>query len=296
MTDANYDWNDLKALLAAEDAGSLSAAAAQTGWSQPTLGRRLDALEAALGQTLFTRGPRGLKLTEAGADLVEHAKKVEAAAGALSLAASGRRDLVQGTVRLTAPEFISAHHLPQILARLIDAEPGLEIELVASNDTQDLLRREADIAVRMFRPTQPGLITRKVAELPLGLYAGYDYIVRHGRPTLGDIGKHRMVGYDRSPLIREHVAQLGLEPPEGFFRIRTDDQVVYWRMVVEGAGIGATQRSIGDIEPRVARVLDELPLEPLPVWLTVHAELRTSAVIRTVYDYLADALGKLGGR
>ena len=287
------DWNDVRALLAAAQAGSLSAAAEVTGISQPTLGRRIDALEAALGVTLFERGPRGMALTQSGADLLVHANAMEEAAARLSLAASGRAETLEGVVRITAPEVMSAFHLPAILTRLMAAEPGVEVELVASDRTENLLRREADIAIRMYRPTQADLITRKVTEMRLGLYASHGYIAEHGEPTVEDFACHRMVGYDRNPIIVDWMRSEGLSPPPGFMRIRTDDQVTHWKLIVAGAGLGPNQRAVGDAEPGVRRILEDIPMPTLPVWLTVHEELKTSALIRRVYDFLAEELSAL---
>lgn len=287
------DWNDLKALIAAAEAGSLSAAAARTGVSQPTLGRRIDALEAALGLKLFDRSQRGMTLTDSGAEMLGHARDMQEAAGRLSLAATGRSQTLEGTVRITAPQVMSAHHMPAILTRLLEAEPGVEVELVASDDAQNLLRREADIAIRMFRPVQPDLIARKVTEMRTGLFAAESYLDRYGEPTLETFAVHRMVGYDRNPAITDWMRSHGLPPPPGLMRLRTDDQIVHWRMVVAGAGIGPNQLAVGAAEPLVRRVLTELTLPTLPVWLTVHEELRTSALIRRVYDFLGEALSSL---
>lgn len=280
--------------MAAANAGSLSAAAAVTGVSQPTLGRRIDGLEASLGLTLFNRGPRGMTLMTAGMDLLEHAEAMQDAAARLSLAASGRAETLEGVVRLTAPKVMSTYHLPSILTRLLDEEPGLEVELVASDKTENLLRREADIAICMYRLDQADLITRKVTDIQLGLYAADSYILVHGLPTVETIGQHRMVGYNRSPLIADWIRAQNLPiPVSGFQRLRTDDQVAYWRMVVAGAGIGSHQRRVGDAELGVQRVLADVPLPVLRVWLTVHTEVRTSALIRRVYDRLAAALAQL---
>lgn len=288
-----FDWNDIKALIAAAEAGSLSAAAARTGISQPTLGRRIDALEASLGLKLFERGPQGMALTDSGADILAHAHAMQEAAVRLSLAATGRAETLEGTVRITAPQVMSAHHLPAILTRLLDEEPGVEVELVATNDTENLLRREADIAIRMFRPTQADLIARKVTEMRLGLYAAKTYLAANGEPTLETFANHRMVSYDRNPLIIDWLRRYGIEPPPGFLRLRTDDQIVHWKMVVAGAGIGPNQIAVGEAEPLVRRILPDLDLPLLPVWLTVHEELRTSALIRRVYDFLAEEVGML---
>ena len=289
----DLDWNDLKALIAAAEAGSLSAAAAISGVSQPTLGRRIDALEASLGLTLFQRSRRGMVLTDSGAEMLAHARDMQEAAARLSLAATGRAETLEGAVRITAPRVMSAHHMPTILTRLLDAEPGVEVELVATDETDNLLRREADIAIRMFRPTQADLIAKKVTEMRLGLFAATSYLAAHGEPTLETFATHRMVGYDRNPMITDWMRSHGMPPPAGLMRLRTDDQIVHWRMVVAGAGIGPNQRSVGEAEPLVRPVLTELALPTLPVWLTVHEELRTSALIRRVYDFLAEALSAL---
>lgn len=288
-----FDWNDLKALIAAAETGSLSAAAAATGVSQPTLGRRIQALEASLGLVLFERSPHGMTLTDSGAEMLAHARTMQEAAGRLSLAATGRAETLEGTVRITAPQVMSTYHLPTILTRLLDAEPGVEVELVATDLTDNLLRREADIAIRMYRPTQADLIAKKVTDMRLGLYASHNYLAAYGAPTPETMIQHRMVGYDRNPTITDWMRAEGMAPPPGFLRMRTDDQVVYWRMVKSGAGIGAHQRSVGDEEPGVQRVLSDLNMPTLPVWLTVHEELRTSALIRRVYDFLADELARL---
>ncbi|MEM7268479.1 MAG: LysR family transcriptional regulator [Pseudomonadota bacterium] len=290
---AEFDWNDLKALLAAADAGSLSAAAEAVGASQPTLGRRLDALEATLGLKLFDRGPRGLTLTAPGRDMLAHAREVQAAAARLSLAAAGRGEALEGTVRLTAPEVVSAYHLPEILGDLAEEEPNIEIELVASDQTENLLLREADIAIRMYRPQQANLIARKIGDFPLGLYASEKYIARNGEPSLKMADGHRLIGFDRNPLMAIVLAEHGFTPPPKMMQIRTDHQIVYWRLVLAGVGIGANQTIIGDRAPTLRRVLPEFRLDPLPMWLACHEELRTSALIRRVFDHLAERLARL---
>jgi DNA-binding transcriptional LysR family regulator len=290
----NDDWNDLRALLAVARAGSLSSAARASGMSQPTLSRRIAALEARLGVTLFVRGAGGARPTDAAVGLIEHAEAMEAAAARLALAAAGRAQAVEGTVRVTASQVVAVHHLPAILADLMEAEPGLEIELVSSNDTGDLLRREADIAVRMHRPEQADVVARKLGDFRLGLYAARAYTSRHGAPeTAADLRAHRFVGYDRSDLILRGFARAGVDVPRNFFRLRTDDQVANWQAVRAGAGIGAMQRAIGDADPAVLRVLPDTELQPMPCWLAAHEELRGSRRVRVVFDFLAERLRAL---
>lgn len=282
-----FDWNDARLFLAIAEAGSLSGAAQKLGASQPTLGRRVDALEAALGLTLFRRGVKGMRLTEAGEALLEEAAAMRAAADRLSLRAAGRAEAVEGVVRIAASRIVAAYRLPEIIADLMAREPGLEIELVADDGLTDLSRREADIALRMRRPDQPGLVMRKAAEFRLALYAAKPYLARRGAPRLDDLAAHEFVDYDANPMIRNHLAARGLAPR---LRARVDDQVVNWRLVVAGAGIGAQQCAIGDAEPEVERVLTEAALPSLPVWLVCHEELRRSARMRRVFDFLAEAL------
>lgn len=288
-----FNWDDLKMLIACAEHGSLSGAAMHLRVSQPTLGRRIDALEDSLGLTLFTRSPRGMALTATGRDVLAHAREVEAAAAQLSLAAAGRGEAVEGVVRVTASSVLAAHQLPSIITRIIEAEPGVEIELVASNTTENLLLREADIAIRMYRPEQPNLIARKVTEMGTGLFAARSYLEKYGEPGPADFVNHRMVGYDRDPTIRRFMAEAGMQAPQRYFRVRTDDQIANWRLVVAGAGVGAMQKAVGEAEPAVAAVLPEMILPNLPVWLTVHEELRTSRLIRRVFDLLADELAVL---
>ncbi|MCC5974452.1 MAG: LysR family transcriptional regulator, partial [Rubellimicrobium sp.] len=178
------DWTLLKAFLAVAETGSLSAAARRLGASQPTLGRQIRALEAELGTELFHRQPRGLALTETGTALLAPARAMGEAAGRIALAAAGQDAQLEGTVRITASLAFSVYHLPAILARIRAAEPGIGIELVPSDATTNLLYREADIALRMYRPTQLDLVTRHIADLPLALIASCDYLDRRGLPKV----------------------------------------------------------------------------------------------------------------
>ncbi len=290
----NDDWNDLRALLAIARAGSLSAAARTSGMSQPTLSRRISALEARLGVTLFIRGAGGAAPTETASRLIAHAEAMEQAAARLTLAAAGGTQAVEGTVRVSASQIVALHLLPPILAELMESEPRLEIELVSSNDDDDLLRREADIAVRMHRPEQDDVVARKLGDLRLGLYAANEYIARYGAPETAEaLHDHRFVGYDRSDLILRGFAAAGVPVARSFFRLRSDDQAACWELVRAGAGIGAMQRVIGDRDSAVVRVLPDAPLPAMPCWLAAHEELRGARRVRAVFDLLADRLRAL---
>jgi len=288
---AEFDWEKLQVFVAAADQGSLSGAARALGISQPTAGRQVLALESQLGVQLFSRTARGLALTDTGMELLGYAQEMFDAANRLALAALGRAEAVGGVVRITASEIVATYRLPAILVALRAAEPEIEVELVASNATDNLLQREADIAVRMYRPSQTDVITRSLGEIELGVYAAESYLARRGRPrTPEDLLEHDVIGYDRDESMIRGFRAAGLNVERRFFPIRTDDQVVAWRMVVEGSGIGFMQVAIGDAEPAVRRILPELPLPALPIWLTAHSELKTSRPIRRVYDFIADSL------
>ena len=291
------DWTLLRSFLSVAETGSLSAAARALGLTQPTLGRHIAELEAGLGTPLFTRQPRGLHPTAAALSLLPAAQDMRDAAARLALLAAGRQESLSGTVRLTASRVVSHFLLPPMLARLRAAEPGIEIELVASDTSENLLFREADIALRMYRPTQEGVVTRHLTDLHMGLYATPAYLDRKGRPgTVEDLARHDAVGFDRSDLMARMLAGLGLKIPAGAFAVRTDDQVVYWNLVRAGCGIGGGQRLVGDADPGVERVATFLQLPALPVWLTAPEALRQNARVWRVMEHLADAFKALEGK
>lgn len=275
------------------EAGSLAAAAKASGISQPTLSRHLAQLESLLGVRLFFRTSAGLTLTPEGAVVQSHAKAMAQAAAQVSFA-GGHTQEIGGTVRITASQIAATFLLPPMLARLQAAHPALQIEVVASDQTDNLLRREADLAVRMYRPTQNDLIARKVAELPIGIYAARSYVAAHGLPDSPEaLGHHRVIGYDRSTLIIDGMRRMGMAVERSFFAFRSDDQVVCWRMVQAGAGIGFGQRSIGDADPALVPLWPELDIGAIPVWLTAHQELRMSPRVRLCFDHLAQAFSAL---
>ena len=289
-----FDWNHVRSFIAIADAGTLSAAAGALGVSQPTLGRHVDELEAATGLTLFTRGRSGMRLTEAGLSLIEEARAMEADAERLALKAAGRAQTIAGTVRITASDVVATYYLPAILAALKEAEPEIEIELVPSNTVQNLLSRDADIAVRMVRPMQNDVIARKVGDMTIGAFADRAYLGRYGRPaSFADLAAHRLVGYDRDDLILRAMRAMGLEGKRRDFAFRTDDQVAYWELVKAGAGIGFGPRYLASLTTSLEEVLPELSIPPLPMWLAAHQELRTSLRIRRVMDRLHEALSSL---
>ncbi|RWP59209.1 LysR substrate-binding domain-containing protein, partial [Mesorhizobium sp.] len=236
--------------------------------------------------TLFRRGRRGYALTEAGSTLYERGRAVSEQASAFSLLALGSVEAIEGTVRIAASEVVAAYVLPEMTARLGAEEPGIEVEIVASNQVENLLRRDADIAIRMVE-----VVARKVADIPLRACATKSYLDRRGRPREpGDLAGHDLIGFDRSDEIIRGFAQFGVLLTRNAFRFRTDNQIVLWEAVRAGNGIGFGQEPLADRDPLVETVLPGLGLPTLPVWLAMHRDVRTSVRIRRVADFLYEEL------
>jgi DNA-binding transcriptional LysR family regulator len=289
--DLKLDWNLIRSFLAVARGGSLSAAARALQSTQPTVGRHINELESGLDVILFQRGRDGFALTEKGLTLYERAEPMEDSATAFIRLAAGSANKIAGTVRITASEVVAAFVLPQILAELAIAEPDIEIELVGSNLLGNLLARDADIAVRMVRPVQNDLVVRHVAELPLAVCASKSYLDRYGRPRApNDLTQHRLIGWDRSDEIIKGFVQFGVAVDRHAFHFRCDNQIVLWEAVKAGLGIGFAQKPLVVRNADVEQVLHALPLPSLPMWLTIHEDLRTSARVRRVLDFLYPAL------
>jgi len=285
------DWTLLQSFAAVAESGSLSAAARKLGQSQPTVGRHVRALEQALGVELFTRGPKGLIPTDAARGLIAPAEQMRDAAARLRLAAEGQDAGLAGTVRITASTVVSHFILPPIIAATRRAHPEIQIELVPSDSSENLLFREADIALRMYRPTQLDIVTAHVADQELGLYAATGFLDRVGRPRTEEALKRlEFVGFDANDTIIRAMRGAGMDVDRGFFGVRCDDQAAYWHLVRAGCGVGGMQVTIGDAEPGVERVLPEMKLPALPVWLAAPSALRHSPRIRLVWDRLAERL------
>ncbi len=286
-----FDWTLMRSFLAALETGSLLAASRRIQVSQPTLGRHINELEAQLNSVLFERTGRGLRPTAAASSIAEYARVMDGGADAIRRVLTGQNTRTVGTVRITASQTVACLVLPPLLVRLQDESPQIQIELVASDQISNLLRREADIAVRMVRPVQGSLVARKIGVLELGLYASGDYIKRHGVPrSVDDLKHHRLVGYDTNDQIIRGFARNGVAIGKEHFSFRSDDHLVAWQATLAGAGIGVLAAHVARSSKLLRQVLPMLPLPVLPVWLTVHREIRTSRLIRHVFDFLAAAI------
>lgn len=285
------DWSLWRSFEAVVNDGTLSGAARHLGLSQPTLGRHVDALEQKLGITLFERTLQGFQPTEIGLRLLEPVKVAQAALAEARNMAEGSHAELSGTVRIAASTVTSHYTLPHILRTLRQEFPTIEIELVPSDSTENLLMREADIAVRMFRPTQLDLITKKIAESPSACCAHQSYLQdRPAITTHTDLYHHDLVGLDRSDLIISAASKMGFDLKRSNFAIRTDSQTALWELMKAGLGIGFAQKILVDSTPGMVALLPDLPIPPLEVWLTTHRELFTSRKNRVIYDRLGDLL------
>lgn len=286
-----FDWNRARAFLVTAEEGSLSAAARALGMTQPTLGRQVTALEQELDVVLFERIGQRLALTPSGLELLEHVQAMGEAATHVSLTASGQSQNIEGSICITASEIHAAYLLPPIIDKLRRTEPGIDIELIASNSASDLGRREADIAVRSFRPTQPELIAKKIKEVPARLYAATHYLKKIGFPkTAEDLNQADFIGFDKTDMLVKGYNELGLNLTLKNFPILTESHLVHWELVKQGLGIGIVPEDIGDAEPLVQQALPTLAPIVFPIWLTAHRELKTSRRVRLVFDLLADEL------
>ncbi len=291
-----FDWNRARAFLVTAEEGSLSAAARALGMTQPTLGRQVDALEEELGVILFERAGRGLVLTPSGLELLDHVREMGEAAGRMSLAASGQANEIEGKIAITASEIYSAHYLPPAIARLRKEAPGIEIELVATNDTKDLRRREADIAVRSFRPEQPDLIARKVGDDTGRLYGSRAYLERLGSPnSLAQLADATLIGFDETNQLVDGMMHYGFAFTLANMRVISASHLVQIELVRAGVGLGVFPDRIAAKFPDLVAVMPEIT-QPMvfPIWLTTHREVHTSRRVRLVFDILVDELGKLG--
>ena len=292
LTRRTFDWSLVRSFLAVLEQGSLLAAARVLHTSQPTLGRHMAELESQLGVTLFERTGRGLRPTALALDLAEAARGMADGADQLARALAGAQTLATGTVRVTASTPVAVYLLPTMLAQMRQTLPGVQVELVASNTVSNLLRREADIAVRMVRPAQDSLVAKKMGNVALGAYAHRTYLAR-SRPLRlpTDLLDHELIGGDSDTTILNGFKALGVAATPGMFGLRTDDLIVQWQALRAGLGIGFVPTYLADTDPQVLPVLpDLLHIPPLPMWLAVHREIHTSPRIRAVYDFLATAL------
>ncbi|WP_168075076.1 LysR family transcriptional regulator [Caulobacter sp. SSI4214] len=288
---AAVDWERHRAFLAVIDTGSLSAAARALGAAQPTVRRRIEDLETQLGVALFTRSPSGLTPTSVGTALARHARAMASAAAALARAASAEAEAAAGVVRITASEVVGMEVLPPILAALRQDHPGLIFELALTNRNEDLLRREADIAVRMVRPTQDALVARRVGVITLGMHAHKRVLDAWGRPaTLDEARRLPLIGYetDTAGVRTVRAMGLGLKPED--FAFRSDNDLAQLAAIRAGLGLGICQVGLALRDPMLERVLADSFAYDLETFVVAHEDLKDVRRVRLVFNALVEGL------
>ncbi|MEL6665753.1 MAG: LysR family transcriptional regulator [Pseudomonadota bacterium] len=289
----SFDWNQVRAFLATAEEGSLSAAARALGQTQPTLSRQVAALEEELGVTLFERAGRAMALTSAGADLLDHVRVMADAANRISLSASGQSQTIAGKVVITATGNVATRQLPPILKKIHAVAPELEIDILPSNEVQDLTRREADISIRHARPEQPDLIAKLLMETKAHLYASREYLEKIGPVTeLKTLEQATFIGLDRTDEMIMAMKEYDLNLTRSQFQFNSPSGHVLYELVRQGLGVSILTRDIETYSPNIEPILPEQFFIPVPVWLVTHRELHTSKRIRVVYDILAEELPK----
>jgi len=290
---SDIGWEYWRTFQAVAKAGSLSAAARMLSLTQPTVGRHIDSLEAAVGAPLFTRSQTGLVPTPSALALVPHAEAMAASAEALKRTASGEAEAESGVVRLAASEIMGVEVLPSLLAPFRTMHPSIVLELALSNRQENLLRRDADLAVRMARPTQEALVARRIGDVPIGLYAHRSYVERRGLPAHpAEIFEHQLVGVDRDAGRLGGLAIAGRPLTPEVFAYRSDSDLAQLAALRAGLGIGVCQVAIARRSEDLVPVLPGLVVFSLEMWLVMHEDLRTSRRIRLLFDHLSGALSE----
>jgi DNA-binding transcriptional LysR family regulator len=287
---SSIGWELYRSFLGVMKEGSLSGAARALGVAQPTVGRHVAALEQALGVPLFTRSQTGLAPTEAAQSLRGHVETMESTASALERTAASHGDGVRGVVRVSASEVVAVEVLAPVVAKLRERHPALTVELVASNRLQDLLRREADIAVRMTQPRQELLVARRIGHVDVGLHAHARYLAQHGKPrNPSELAGHSLIGFDQENAFIRSAMKSAPGLRRDSFSIRTDSDLAQLALIRAGAGIGFCQVAIARREGLV-RVLPRRFTLALDVWITMHEDLRNSPRCRVTFGALVEGM------
>ncbi len=290
----NFDWNQARALLATVEEGSLSGAARVLNLTQPTLGRQVAALEEELGIVLFERSGRQLLPTPAAREIADHVRRMGEAATAISLAATGQSQSVEGLVRVSATEMYSVYVLPGFVTALRKSHPGIVIEIVATNALSNLREREADIAIRNADPKDPDMIARRLKDQSGGLFAAPSLIEKYGPfHTVQDLRDAPFVGFVSTSGVVEELQKRQVPVTEANFVAHSENHLVHWELARAGVGIGLNGKDIGEMTAGVEPVLPDSVHFEFPIWLVAPRELKTNARVRLVYDALAEHLASL---
>jgi DNA-binding transcriptional LysR family regulator len=294
MANAEPGWDLYRSFLAVLRLGSLSGAARSLGLTQPTIGRHIASLQRALGgRALFTRSQIGLLPTDAAHKLRQHAENMAAAAAAFVRTGSANVEEMGGVVRLAAAEVLGVEVLPGILSDFRAEFPAIAIELSLSNQIADLLRRDADIAVRMVRPQQKALLAKRVGKLALGFYAHRRYLERCGYPDrLEDLPAQTLIGFDRTPPMGDFLQSVPMPVTREMFAFRCDNDLAQLAALRAGFGIGVCHTGIARRDPNLLPLFSKQFKIDLEVWIVMHSDLRRNSRMRALFDYLAVRLAQ----
>ncbi len=289
----NVPWALIRSFLAVVEAGSLSAAARELEVSQPTLSRNIQLLESQTRLNLFKRTSQGLMLTEEGKVLVESAQQMKSASETFVRQVSGLSTELKGEIRISANEIVGIYLLPAAIAAFRKRHPAVQIEIVISNRASNLNKREADIALRMFRPTQPDLVARRLTDMPLGFYAHQSYLDEYGTPeSFDDFKLHTLIGFDQNRDFIDGAGAMGYAFSNDDFELRTDNLILQIQLARQGCGIVGTHVALANECPELKRVLEWAPIPALEFWVVCHADSQYNARIRAfkahVIDWFAD--------
>jgi DNA-binding transcriptional LysR family regulator len=291
MVKTEPGWELYRSFLAVMREGSLSGAARSLGMTQPSLGRHIRELEESLGVPLFARSQQGLAPSDLAHELLAHAQTMASASAALRRAATMRQDVVAGVVRIAASEVVGAEVLPPILAAFRQQHPGMVIELSLSNQPEDILRRDADIAIRMMQPTQQALVARHVGKIALGLFAHRRYIELNGQPrNLADLTAHALIGFDHETAYIRNMRPAGLPYTREHFALRTDNDLAALAAIRAGYGIGVCQVGVARRDADLVHLLPDRFALGMDAWVVMHEDLRRSVRTRVLFDHLCAAL------
>lgn len=281
------DWNDVRFALAAARTGSALTAAQALKVSQPTVGRRIAALEEALGVTLFERSQTGLRITDQGFLLLPRLEAVEAAAGALEVAARAEGRRISGVLRVTTNEIIANYGLAPALREFRAQYPQVQVEVIVTDDRLDLAAGEADVAIRGgARPTEAGVFARRLGPSPLGVYGSEDYFARHGRPaSVEELNGHVFIGGDTGPFAALERIIHGIVPGARI-EYRTSSPLNMIASARHGLGLAVLPVAYFRREPGLTACV-ELPGIEVEDWLVVHERMRHVPRVRAFLDFAA---------
>ena len=281
------NWDDLRVFLAVARAGSLSGAARSLGVNHSTVFRRIAGFEETLGVRLFERLPTGYALTPAGEETLGIVERIEADVTTLDRTVTGQDLRLSGTVRITATDMLAFWLLPDHLRRIRKDYPGIELEIVVGNETLNLSRRETDIALRIGNTPPETLVGGRGGRLDFAIYGAPDYCAAH---TGADLAQHDWIGFDsaHTPLTRQFERFLpGVRPA-----VRSNSVACAVRLAKTGLGLAVLPCAIADLKPDLIRVAELPDSFSLDVWLLTHEDLRHTARIRAVMEFLTPALAE----